>query len=91
MCVPTLLKIFRPITRNTLIFLFGLTAFEECPKPWGHNLRAFAPNSTYTMKGSKKDTALGWKFILSLYVMISCMGQSFQDYSWIQDFEADFP
>ena len=21
----------------------------------------------------------------------SCMGESFQDYSWIQDFEADFP
>ena len=20
-----------------------------------------------------------------------CMGESFQDYSWIQDFEADFP
>ena len=22
---------------------------------------------------------------------ILCMGESFQDYSWIQDFEADFP
>ena len=22
--------------------------------------------------------------------MIICMGESFQDYSWIQDFEADF-
>ena len=21
----------------------------------------------------------------------TCMGESFQDYSWIQDFEADFP
>ena len=24
MCVPTLPKIFKPVTRNTLIFLFGL-------------------------------------------------------------------
>ena len=24
-CVPTLHKIFRPVTRNTLIFLFGLS------------------------------------------------------------------
>ena len=24
-CVPTLPKIFRPVTRNTLLFLFGLT------------------------------------------------------------------
>ena len=26
LCVPTLPKIFRPVTRNTLIFLFGLTS-----------------------------------------------------------------
>ena len=26
-CVPTLAKIFRPVTRNTLIFLFGLNIF----------------------------------------------------------------
>ena len=24
-CVPTLYKMYRPVTRNTLIFLFGLT------------------------------------------------------------------
>ena len=26
-CVPTLPKMFRPVTQNTHIFLFGLTAF----------------------------------------------------------------
>ena len=24
-------------------------------------------------------------------IVHKCMGESFQDYSWIQDFEADFP
>ena len=29
---------------------------------------------------------------LEILVFIDyCMGESFQDYSWIQDFEADFP
>ena len=28
MCVPTLPKIFRPITGNTLIFLFGLSQWQ---------------------------------------------------------------
>ena len=30
-CVPTLPKIFRPVTRNTLIFLFGLS--KICSDP----------------------------------------------------------
>ena len=29
-----------------------------------------------------------WLFVFGTDV---CMGESFQDYSWIQDFEADFP
>ena len=29
-----------------------------------------------------------YNFILQI---ITCMGESSQDYSWIQDFEADFP
>ena len=28
MCVPTLPKIFRPVTRNTLFFLVGLTVYQ---------------------------------------------------------------
>ena len=30
-CVPTLPKIFRPVTRNTLIFLFGLNSIKLNP------------------------------------------------------------
>ena len=28
---------------------------------------------------------------VNIFLAICCMGGSFQDYSWIQDFEADFP
>ena len=30
-------------------------------------------------------------FCFSPYWAILCMGESFQVYSWVQDFEADFP
>ena len=31
------------------------------------------------------------KNLQALSLSCTCMGESFQDYSWIQDFEADFP
>ena len=36
-------------------------------------------------------TALYGLFTLPVFELISSMGESFQDYSWIQDFEDDFP
>ena len=38
MCVPTLTKIFQPVTRNTLNFLFGLTSTQ---KPADFDLHCF--------------------------------------------------
>ena len=28
---------------------------------------------------------------VKIYAQVHCMGEKFQDYSWIQDFEDDFP
>ena len=30
-------------------------------------------------------------YIFKVFKLYYLMGESFQDYSWIQDFEADFP
>ena len=42
--------------------------------------------------GQHKVFWTSWIFpVFAASVSINYMGESFQDYSWIQDFEADFP
>ena len=45
-CVPTLPKIFRPVTRYTLIFLFGLCINVSMKTIFGQVFMKFSPNCT---------------------------------------------
>ena len=81
--MPTLPKIFRPVTRNTLIVLFGLTNTMHPDQ--------IAPIGYRSTKSDKEHTTIvvnGWKRVKIAFKNISfisqqsdiLMGESFQDF-----------